>query len=292
MKCKCLLAVLCGLALVTGASAETIRGINVDFVNIENEGNAADTRVMSDGTTGYGAVGYKYKIGKYEITNAQWNAFTAAAGAPTGSPSAAYDEGAVYTGSQQPVTSVSWYEAAQFCNYLTSGDKSKGAYKFSGNNANPGSFQGVDRVAAKSYGLVYYIPNENEWYKAAYYKADGSGYTAYANGSSSVPSADNGWNYVGGSSTTVWNADSGTMEQNGTFNMMGNVAELIEGTPGVFRGGSYGDGSTSMAAWSRAQFAGTVELLSGGFRIAAVPEPTTILLVGLGGLALRRRFAA
>ena len=31
-----------------------------------------------------GAVGYNYRIGKYEVTNAQWNAFTAAVGAPTG----------------------------------------------------------------------------------------------------------------------------------------------------------------------------------------------------------------
>jgi formylglycine-generating enzyme len=293
MKRKFVLAVLCGLAWATLASAETIRGVDVEFVNIDNPGNVADTRVMSDGSTGYGAVGYKYKIGKYEITNAQWNTFTSAVGAPAGSPSAAYDESAVYTGSQQPVTSVSWYEAAQFCNYLTSGDKSKGVYKFSGNNANPGTCQGVDRDAARStYGRAFYIPTEDEWYKAAYFKANGTGYSAYANGSSSVPGADNGWNYVGGSSSTVWNVGSGALEQNGTYDMMGNVGELIEGTPGMFRGGSYGDSSTGMAAWARAQFASQSEMMNGGFRIAEVPEPTTLLILGMGGLALRRRFAA
>lgn len=99
-------------------SAELIRdGIDIDFVTIGNPGNPGDD------TMGYGAVGYEYQIGKYEVTNAQWDAFTLAAGVPTGNPSSAYDRGAYYTGDQQPTNEVSWYEAAQFCNYLTSGNK-------------------------------------------------------------------------------------------------------------------------------------------------------------------------
>ena len=93
---------------------------------------------------GCGAVSYDYRIGKYEVTNAQWNTFTAAAGAPTGNDGG-YSYSAYFTGAQQPTNMVSWYEAAQFCNYLTSGDKSKGAYLFSGNNTNPGDFLGINR---------------------------------------------------------------------------------------------------------------------------------------------------
>ena len=107
---------LCGVCIavficINIASAATIRGIDMDFVTIGNVGNAADT-------TGYGEVGYHYHIGKYEVTNAQWDTFVSAAGAPTGNPSNAYDQGAFYTGDEQPTTGVGWYEAAQFCNYL------------------------------------------------------------------------------------------------------------------------------------------------------------------------------
>jgi formylglycine-generating enzyme required for sulfatase activity len=205
-----------GLAL-----ADTIHGINIDFVTIGHAGNAADT----GGSVGRGAVGYNYRIGKYELTNAQWNAFTAAAGAPRGNDNA-YGDSSHWSGDQRPTNSVSWYEAAQFCNYLTSGDKSKGAYRFSGNNANAGSFLGIDRDAAKAtYSTLYVIPTENEWYKAAYYKPDGSGYSLYANVTNTIPTADNGWNFYGGAYGSPWNVGTGTQEQNGTYDMMGNVFE-------------------------------------------------------------------
>ena len=64
------------------SSADTIRGINLDFVTIGNAGNAGDTRAEAN-PNGCGAVGYNYRVGKYEVTNSQWNAFTAAAGVPT-----------------------------------------------------------------------------------------------------------------------------------------------------------------------------------------------------------------
>ena len=46
--------------------------INMDFVNVGNAGNTADD-------TGYGAVGYNYRIGTYEVTADQWAAVLAAA---------------------------------------------------------------------------------------------------------------------------------------------------------------------------------------------------------------------
>ena len=225
---------------VSGASlAENIRGIDIDFVTIGNAGNPGDTRPEAY-PSGCGAVDYNYYIGKYEITNDQWNAFVDAAGAPTGNPSSAYDENASYTDPNQPTNKVSWYEAAQFCNYLTSGDKSLGAYEL----GTDGSIT-VDRSSAVSaYGVIYVLPTIDEWYKAAYYKPDGSGYSTYANGEESVPSADNGWNYYGGAYSSPWDVGTGTMEQNSTFDMMGNVWEWNETVFDVipncgFRGGSY-----------------------------------------------------
>ena len=153
------------LGMTTIASADTVRGIDIDFVTIGNAGNPGDTQVMiPDGTTGYGAVSYEYQIGQYEITNAQWDSFVTAAGAPTGNPSSAYTDSSRWTGDNIPTNQVSWYEAAQFSNYLTSGDKSQGAYQFSGNNTNPGDFLGIDRDSAVStYGIVYVIPTEVKW---------------------------------------------------------------------------------------------------------------------------------
>jgi formylglycine-generating enzyme required for sulfatase activity len=103
---------VCLLVTANFALADTIRGIDIDFVTIGNAGNAADT----GGTPGRGAVSYNYRIGMYDVTNAQWNVFTDAAGAPTGNDGG-YAQSAFYPTAQQ-TDSVSWYEAAQFCNYL------------------------------------------------------------------------------------------------------------------------------------------------------------------------------
>ena len=56
-------------ALITSASAT----VTMDWVSIGNVNNAADT-------TGYGAVDHAYRIGKYEVTNAQYGEFLNAKG--------------------------------------------------------------------------------------------------------------------------------------------------------------------------------------------------------------------
>ena len=44
------------------------QAVTMDWVNVGNAGNAADS-------TGYGAVGYNYSIGKYEVTAGQYTEF-------------------------------------------------------------------------------------------------------------------------------------------------------------------------------------------------------------------------
>jgi formylglycine-generating enzyme len=299
-KARVLTVIVCVMAAVNFASADIIRGINIDFVTIGNAGNAGEQSLLADysDTTYFGGVNYEYQIGKYEVTNAQWNVFTTAAGTPTGNPSEAYNESATFTGAQQPANEVSWYEAAQFCNFLTSGDKSKGAYQFSGNNTNPGDFLGINRnTAISSYGIAYVIPTEDEWYKAAYFKSDGSGYSLYANGQNTIPAADNGWNYYGGSYNTPWNVGTGTQEQNSTFDMMANVWEWNEtliipsGTfPRGARGSSfeYDDVRYMSPMWRWFANPPESEYHDMGFRIASVPEPATLLLLGLGAAFLKK----
>lgn len=294
---KALVLSIITVFLFTGfVSAEIVRGIDIDFVSIGNAGNPGDTQVMTtDGTTGYGSVGYEYRIGKYEITNAQWNTFISFAGTPSGEPSGAYSASSTYAGDFQPVNEVSWLEVAQFCNYLTSGDKSRGVYQFSGNNSSPGSFLNIDRESAVSiYGIAYVIPTEDEWYKAAYY--NGTSYSLYSNGLDTLPSADDGWNYYGGSYGEPWNVGTGEMEQNGTYDMMGNIWEwtetLSEYSDYVRRGGSFFDPGIldSPASYIRIDFQQSEEIYDVGFRVASiVPEPTTLMLLGLGSLLIRKR---
>ena len=72
-------------------SAGMALAVSIDLVPVGNAGNAADTRVMQDGTTGYGSVAQDYKIGKYEITNAQWREFLNAKKAALGDPYGLYN---------------------------------------------------------------------------------------------------------------------------------------------------------------------------------------------------------
>jgi len=278
------------------ASAELIQGISIDFVTIGNPGNPGDTRTdypNSANPYGCGSVDYVYQIGKYEVTNGQWYDFVAAAGAPTGNAWWAYDESGYFTGDNQPTGCVSWYEAAQFCNYLTSGDKSQGAYQFSGDNSNPGDFEGIDRDSAVStYGIVYVIPTEDEWYKAAYYT--GSGYSTYANGTDTRPGQGGDANYNQDSPHDgPWDVGSGTQEQNGTFDMMGNAQEWnetrITGAYHGLRSGSWHHNYNMFMSSSRYYNERSTEYDIIGFRVVSIPEPATLLLLGPGGIALARR---
>jgi formylglycine-generating enzyme len=233
-----LAVIICMISAVNFSSADNIRGINIDFVTIGHPGNAGDTRTGVDQNGralarpfGCGAVAYTYRIAKFELTNAQWDLFVSLAGAPAGT-GGGYDTGSYYLGAQKPVGAVTWNEEAQFCNWLTSGDKSKGAYLFSGNNANAGAFLGIDREAAKAtYGTIYVIPTESEWYKAAYFKAEPNVFSQYANGTNVAPpikgaESNWGWGYAG--MGVPWNVGTGLQEQNGTYDMMGNFWEWTE----------------------------------------------------------------
>lgn len=90
-------------------------------------------------------------------------------------------------------------------------------------------------------------------------------------------------NYEANGNYTAWAVGSGLQEQNGTFDMMGNVWEWMEDADGGFLGGSYeelsfyqGPGNTEPSA----------EFYSFGFRVVevgAVPEPSTALLLAAGG---------
>lgn len=277
MKKTLILIISCTLVFANSASATVVRGVDIDFTSIGNPGNSPDTN-------GYGDVAYEYSIGTTEVTNQQWNDYIAIAGGVNSS---------YFTGLQQPVGNVSWFSAAQFCNYLTSGNKDLGVYSFDINDTYAPVI--IDRAGAEAaYGTIYFLPTVDEWYKAAYYTGDG--YSLYANGQNTLPAADNGWNYSGGAYAGPWDAGTGTLEQNGTYDIMGNFGEWTETSDGyVYRfmaGGSYGSAETRLSSTLtvRGYNRQETEFADVGFRIATnVPEPATLALLVMGGLTLLRR---
>ena len=304
-----IVVVVCVMAVANVALADTFDagGANeftIDFVNI-----SGDTNPIS----GYGIVNNDYHMGTYEITNDQWNKFTSAAGAPTGYPSDAYDGSTIFAGTDVPTTNVSWYEAAQFVNYLNTSTGHQAAYKFTGTQGTGDYTFDIWSSAEASGGTnlyrhkdaFYFLPTEDEWVKAGYWNgtnmqdfATKPGDTLYqGNGS------NGGWNYYDYGYATdpvgPWAVGTGSEELNGTFDIMGNVREWMENpysggyvssTGGVTRSGAYLSNDYVLDSSYRRAFPYPPENDGiGGFRVASVPEPATLLLLGFGAILLRRR---
>lgn len=278
----------------TGANQFTI-----DFVAISGSTNP---------TSGYGIVHNDYRIGTYEITNGQWNKFNDAYGDVVGSPLTAYDESpTTFPGTNVPTNEVSWYEAAQFVNYLNTSTGHQPAYKFTGTQGQSNyTFTVWDATDAgydsenpyRNSNTYYFLPTEDEWVKAAYW--NGTNLQTYANASSGdlvggIPDLTK-WNYNGGQ---PWTVGSGVQELNGTYDMMGNAFEWMESpyysgnylfnSNRVIRGGSSYNTASNLMSSSRDADYPYDEYEVFGFRVASVPEPCTILLLGLGGLLIRKR---
>jgi formylglycine-generating enzyme required for sulfatase activity len=247
-------------------------------VTIGGTGVAADT-------TGYGGVSYSYLISRYEVTGAEFGAAVTADSRVGTYVSQTANSSAEY---------ISWYEAAKYCNWKTSGDAYLGAYTHDVN----GTFMGIDRASAISmYGIVYALPTENEWYKAAYWRDDVSDqWSLYANGTDATPTwgTTAGWNYRDGTygyataNQRPWEVGYGAQEQNGTYDMMGNVWEWVEDSyndsKDVLRGGSNGDSAASLSSVARGGGYPDREYSATGFRVVMIPEPGTALLFGIGGI--------
>jgi sialate O-acetylesterase len=192
--------------------------VEIDFVEIGGAGNPADGN-------GLGAVGYVYNIAKTELTEGQFNAVQSVSGGVLGPGTS--------TGDFAPVASVTWTEMARYCNWLTTGDFNSGVYTLSGSTVT--SIMG-HQAAATIYGKAYAMATVDEWYKAAYYSVGNGTYSDFANGTDTQAGGlkVTGENHL---KTTegglgLWNVGEGLLEQNGTFDMGGNLAEFTEsGTP-------------------------------------------------------------
>ncbi len=238
------------------------------------------------GDAGYGGVNYNYQIGMYEVTIAELEA----SGAGDGDENY-WNDGVRTVGANAPASNVSLLEAMKYCNWLTSGNVGQGAYSV--NESGEGSYS-INRAAAlATYGTIYALPTYNEWHKAAYYTGDSlDPWSLYANGIDITPiwGTTDGWNYyngsyVNGSPNYTWVVGYGGEEQNGTYDMMGNVSEWIENYADVIRGGEYSADPYDMSSENPGSDSNgsTYEHRTVGFRVVAVPEPSTVFLFGIGG---------
>ena len=292
-----------------GSGANTF---TMNFVDIGNAGNAVDD-------TGYGSVGYTYRMGVNEVSRGMIDAYNALSGGPT---LTMYDYAALgVTGGNlaaRSATGISWNEAARFVNWLNTSSGYSAAYKFttSGFNDNIALWTISDSGynAANPFrnaNAHYYLPSEDEWYKAAYYdpnKSGGAGYWNYATGSDTAPTAvasgTTSGTAVYGQSSATGPADitnAGGLSAYGTMAQNGNVREWGEsgftapndtaGESRVIRGGYWSNASGNLALSNRGSGSPTSENGAVGFRVAAVPEPSAFLLTLIGtlGVVLRRK---
>jgi len=202
----------------------------------------------------------------------------------------------------RPISYVSWFDAARYTNWLHNGQGAgsteTGAYTLVG-----GQTSGT--APGKNVGAMIYLPSENEWFKAAHYdptKVASGGYWLHGNRSDSMTTntvgATGAANYYDGD-YAVTQSDGSSGSQNyltdagaygagsqsfyGLDDVAGNVFEWNDldaesGSVRGLRGGSWGSFESNLRSSSRFVFDPSNGLNVVGFRVASVPEPSSILL--------------
>ena len=312
-------------AFYLGSVAKASQPVTIALSTVGNPGNAADS------STGYGSVGYTFGIGTYDVTLTQYTAFLNAVAqtdtyglynsslngsdANIGGCIAQSGVSGSYTYSvmgdgQRPVTYVSWFDAARFTNWLSNGQPvthvedatttETGAYTLNGDT--------VVGLETKNTNAQWWIPSEDEWYKAASYDPNQGGlgvggYWSYATRSNTAPgnglgSGANEANYYNGGYTlsgtagylTPVGAFTNSASAYGTYDQSGNVYNwndaILNGAWRGLRGGSWNFPSNFLQSSYRNLNGPTAENGIVGFRVATVPEPSSIMLIGLGGILL------
>lgn len=193
--------------------AKTASSIDAaNYVLVENSNNSGD-----NSNNDFGRVNYNYQIKKYLVTNNEYIEFLNAIGKlPNGLGLWHADMGDinrrggisrtltnniyVYSArpnmGNKPVNYINWFSAVRYINWLHNGKPvgvpgtsttEDGVYTLVNS-----IIQGTNKPSPNNKNS-YWLPSEDEWYKAAYYDPNkngaGAGYWAYATQADSVPDA-------------------------------------------------------------------------------------------------------
>jgi hypothetical protein len=296
------------LSAPTAAQADTFgtsgNEFTIDFVDIGNAGNAADT-------TGYGAVAYSYRAGTREISQDAIDKATAGGMANvTAGP---------WTGAQ-PAANLNWYEAAAFVNFLNTSSGKTAAYDLSWNGtawsmalwSSEQAWTAGGTNLYRNKDAYYFLPSENEWYKAAYDNAAGSAYFPYPTGSSTAPIAvasgtqpDSAVYFQTNQISPAEATAAGGLSPYGTMGQGGNIWEWTETALSgdnnsatnvrTIRGGGWTSPENQLSSSFRSSNGfPDGERTFIGFRVASIPEPSTyalLLATGAGALGWAARKA-
>jgi len=291
------------IAVLLAAAPAVAADPGIEWVTVGDPGNPPDA------ATGRGAVAGAFQISKHEVTVGQYAAFlnaVAAAADPhglwtgglpiarTGNPGA-FAYAATPGREREPVVHVRFFDCMRFANWLhhLQGEApadpalltETGAYDIAAGGG----------LAARSAGARAWIPNQDEWYKAAYHHPHAAGgppghYWKYPTKHDAQPTAGK----AGDTSPNVANfmineADYDPLmpvgsfpnaaSHYGTFDQGGNAWEWVEATvfdtQRMLRGGSMYGSHEKMLSVTRSSASPTRRYQDTGFRVArAVPaEP-------------------
>lgn len=205
----------------------------------------------------FGCVPYVYEMAKCQLANDDWCGFLNAQGKEKSLRLKLYhkdmstgvlggidiDDETFHAKSgwgRKPVVYINFTSVCRYCNWLASGDSEKGSYDMSA------------AVPIRRPGAKYFIPNDSEWYKAAYWR--GNNYVEYPTGNS-LPRLDQA-NFERGDEFSVGapyyfadvDAFGESATPDGVVQMGGNAWELLENVSQDvkgrllchYRGGSFG----------------------------------------------------
>jgi autotransporter-associated beta strand protein len=246
------------LCTAAGATPLVAATVSIDWTTVGDPGNYNDDSI---GDYSWGAVAYSFNIDKYKLTNNQYVQFLNAKD-PTGAntlgtyrtsmttsvmgginynPAAAVGQKySIKTGQgNQPANLLTWYSAIRYINWLNngqgSGDTETGAYTLLGGVPTPTNSITISRNT----GALVALPNENEWYKAAFYdpnKPGGPGYWDYPTRSDTAPVSAMPPGYGTTPSANYYANDHIANGYNDGFAATGNGEDYVN-PKGVFTGG-------------------------------------------------------
>lgn len=285
--------------------------LEIDLVTVDRPNNSADSR------TGKGMVPYVYEIGKFDITAEQYCAFLNAVAKKD--PHHLYHEAMleddfvneihqemnkegnyfyfVTPGRKDlPITCVSFFNAARFCNWLENRQPSGAEGPLT---TEDGSYLIEENSCTQRAQAHWFIPTESEFYKAAYYhKEDPSHYWSYATQSDTPP----------GNSVAPEDNQKGSLQKNANYCIhekpaisFPNESRSADLTPvGIFMGspGPFGtyDMSGNVYQWTVEQYKGASKkqcmvtsslMLRGGSRYDGMRWGNSIMTDRLDYLGVR-----